>query len=335
MKLGVRANRNTLDNGGDDYLRFLQQIGVDCIDIELGLVAGYHETGSFTREALHAVVERFAAYDLRIERANAINSQHLDALVGGPNAAEQRDHLCTMAELLGEIDVPVFGVQCFQAANAATGSGTGRSHPEGRGGYRYYHFDLAAEEAAQKAAQAAPRFTVTTDQLWENLLLTYKQVIPVAENANINVAMHGNDPPLYEVYSNPQILCRFTDFDHLFSEVPSARNTMTFCVGTRYESGEDIFDGIRHFGGQGKIVHVHFRNVRGTLPANGSYSEVFLDEGDMHMQEVVEALYAVHYQGAIDFDHVMHLTGDTANGRQYTAYSVGYVRALLQGLVHA
>ena len=328
MKLGVRANRNSLENGGDDYLRFLQQIGVDCIDIELGLVAGYHETGCFTREALHELVARFAAVGLRIERANAINSQHQDALIGGPNAAQQRDHLCTMAELLGEVDVPVFGIQCFQAASAGSGNGAGRSWPEGRGGYRYYHFDLESEEAAQ----SAPRFTVTADQLWENLLLTYKQVIPVAERANINVAMHGNDPPLYELYGNPQILCRFADFDRLFGTVPSARNTMTFCVGTRYESGEDIFDGIRHFGGQGKIVHVHFRNVRGSLPADGNYSEVFLDEGDMHMQRVVEALHGVHYQGAIDFDHVMQLTGDTANGHLYTAYSVGYVRALLQGL---
>ena len=330
MRIGVRANRQSLANGGDDHLRFLQQIGVDCIDIELGMVPGYDETGCFTRAALHDLVARFAAADLKIERANATNSHHLDALIGGPKAAEQRDHLCTMAELLGEVDIPVLGVQCFQAANASSGTGTGRSHPEGRGGYRYYHFDLAAEEAAQDA----PRFTVTADQLWENLLLTYKQVIPVAERADINVAMHGNDPPLYELYGNPQILCRFADFDRLFTEVPSPKNTMTFCVGTRYESGEDIFQGIRRFGGQGKIVHVHFRNVRGTLPANGGYSEVFLDEGDLHMREVVEALHGVNYQGAIDFDHVMQLTGDTANGHQYVAYSVGYVRALLQGLAH-
>ena len=330
MRIGVRANQQTLASGGDDYLRFLQQIGVDCIDIELGMVAGYNETGCFTRAALHDLVARFAAAGLQIERANARNSKHLDALIGGPNAAQQRDALCTMAELLGEADVPVFGVQCFQADNARSSSTTGRSWPAGRGGYRYYHFDQAAEEAIQDP----PRFTVTADQLWNNLVLTYKQVVPVAERANINVAMHGNDPPLYELYGNPQILCRFADFDRLFTDVPSPKNTMTFCVGTRYESGEDIFQGIRRFGGQGKIVHVHFRNVRGTLPANGGYDEVFLDEGDLHMREVAEALHAVNYQGAIDFDHVMQLTGDTANGHQYVAYSVGYKRALLQGLAH-
>jgi mannonate dehydratase len=328
MRIGIRANRQTLERGGDEDLRFFKQIGVDCIDIELGIVAGYEETGCFTRAALHALVERIDAVGLEIERANALNTQHLDALIGGPNATQQRDNLCTMAELLAEVGVPVMGVQCFQAANAGASSGTGRSWPEGRGGYQYYHFDLAAEEASQ----TAPRFTVTADQLWENLLLTYKQLIPVAERAGVNIAMHGNDPPLNEVYGNPQVLCRFADFDRLFSEVSSPNNTMTFCVGTRYESGEDVFAGIRHFGGQGKIVHVHFRNVRGTLPQDGAYSEVFLDEGDMHMQRVVEALHAVNYQGAIDFDHVMRVTGDSANGRQYMAYSVGYVRALLQGL---
>ena len=29
MRIGVRANRRSLESGGDDYLRFLKQIGVD------------------------------------------------------------------------------------------------------------------------------------------------------------------------------------------------------------------------------------------------------------------------------------------------------------------
>jgi mannonate dehydratase len=33
-----------------------------------------------------------------------------------------------------------------------------------------------------------------------------------------------------------------------------------------------------------KIFHVHFRNVRGTLPKDGGYDEVMLDDGDMNMR---------------------------------------------------
>ena len=91
----------------------------------------------------------------------------------------------------------------------------------------------------------------------------------MVEGSKTRIAMHGNDPPLYQYLGSPQILCRFADFDRLFAEVPSKHNGITFCVGTRYESGEDVFAGIRHFGSQGKLFHVHFRNVRGTLPAGG------------------------------------------------------------------
>ena len=65
MRIGVRTSRQWLENGGDDDFRFLKQIGVDYVDIELGMVAGYDETGCFTREALAALVERFAAAGLR------------------------------------------------------------------------------------------------------------------------------------------------------------------------------------------------------------------------------------------------------------------------------
>ena len=105
--------------------------------------------------------------------------------------------------------------------------------------------------------------------------------------------MHGNDPPLHNFVGSPQILCRHSDFDRLFSEVPSANNGITFCCGTRYESGEDVLKGIEHFGKKKQLFHVHFRNVRGTLPDNRGYSEVFVDDGDMQMGQVVRALDAV------------------------------------------
>ena len=138
--------------------------------------------------------------------------------------------------------------------------------------------------------------------------------------------MHGNDPPLYQYLGSPQILCRFADFDRLFSEVPSKHNGMTFCCGTRYESGEDVFEGIRHFGSQGKLLHVHFRNVRGTLPKSRGYAEVFVDDGDMPMAKVVRALDAVGYDGVIDYDHPISVAGDGPLPKQYIAFAVGYMR---------
>lgn len=175
-----------------------------------------------------------------------------------------------------------------------------------------------------------PKYRVTADQLWKGLVNIYRQVVPIVEGSKTRIAMHGNDPPLYEYLGSPQILCRFADFDRLFSEVPSKHNGITFCVGTRYESDEDVFEGIRHFGRQGKLLHVHFRNVRGTLPVHRGYSEVFVDDGDLKMADVVRTLAEVGYDGVIDYDHAIGVSGDDPLHKQYIAFAVGYMRGLLQ-----
>ena len=154
----------------------------------------------------------------------------------------------------------------------------------------------------------------------------------MAESAGVKVAPHGSDPPIPTAAGIPQMLTSFADFDRLFAEVPSPNVGITFCVGTRYESGEDVFEGIRRFGGQRRIFHVHFRNVRGTIPAQSAYSEVAPDEGDLNMLEVARALDAQGYDGVIDYDHVMKLPGDSPGGREYIAFCIGYMRGLLANL---
>ena len=118
------------------------------------------------------------------------------------------------------------------------------------------------------------------------------------------------DFALYDFVGSPQILCRFRDFDRLFSEVPSANNGITFCCGTRYESGEDVLKGIEHFGKKKQLFHVHFRNVHGTIPGSDWYEETIPDAGDLSMFRVAKALHDVGYEGAIDYDHLMKLTTD-------------------------
>ena len=81
-------------------------------------------------------------------------------------------------------------------------------------------------------------------------------------------------------------------------------------VGTRYESGQNVFEGIRRFGEQNRLFHVHFRNVVGTIPENKGYMEVIPDAGDMNMYDVAKALYDVGYEGCIDYDHIMRLSTD-------------------------
>ena len=329
IRIGTRISPAWLHSENDNDLRFLKQIGVDYVDIELIMVKGYQETGSITKAALHELIARFDAVGLRIERANALSPYILNAHLGRPEGQREIDNLKRTGELLAEAEIPVYGIQACQASQHVEGSRAGWSRKKGRGGYEYSAFDLAASESPAPKT----KYHVTTDQLWKGLVNIYKQVIPVVEGSKTRVAMHGNDPPLYEYLGNPQILCRFADFDRLFAEVPSSHSGITFCVGTRYESGEDVIEGIRHFGRQGKLFHVHFRNVRGTLPAQRGYAEVFVDDGDLEMAKVVRTLNEVGYDRVIDYDHSITITGDGPLPKQYIGFAVGYMRGLLHSLL--
>jgi mannonate dehydratase len=297
------------------------------------MVQGYRETGTMTREALRELVDRFAGVGLKIERANALGPYILNAHLGRPEGQHEIDNLKRIGELLADAEIPVYGIQACQATShvetrgrggADSGSRSGWSRKRGRGGYEYPAFDIATSESPEPK----PKYRVTADQLWRGLINIYRQVVPVVEGSKTRIAMHGNDPPLYEYLGNPQILCRFADFERLFSEVPSKHNGFTFCVGTRFESGEDVLDGIRRFGRQGKLFHVHFRNVRGTLPKDRGYSEVFVDDGDIDMAAIVHALHEVGYDGVIDYDHAIGVTGDDPLHKQYIAFAVGYMKGL-------
>lgn len=326
IRIGARISPAWLKSENDKDLRFLKQIGVDWVDITLDQVEGYPESGRFSRDALKKYLDRLAAVGLRVERANSLGPFYLNAHLGRPGGQQEIDNLVKVAELLVAAEIPVFGIQACQAAQHVKNARAGWTTREGRGGYRYFAFDLEKSKGVQ------PEYQVTTEQLWKGLLNIYKQVVPVLDGSKTRLAMHGNDPPLPQYLGNPQILCTFADFDRLFSEVPSRNSGITFCVGTRYESGQDIFEGIRDFGRQEKLFHVHFRNVRGTLPANGSYAEMFVDDGDLDMVRVVRALEDVGYEGVIDYDHPVSLIGDEPLPKQYIAFATGYMRGLVNSL---
>jgi len=329
MRLGTRVSADWIDRPED--LQFLKQIGIDYVDIVLNMVPGYDAAGGrANRDGLEEVAGKLDAAGLKIERANTTRKDYDNAFFGKPEGEREIENLQVNAELCGEFNIPVMGVQTFSAGTTEQHHEMRRgmrSWAEGRGGYRHLHIDPSPYRN-MPPDPAAP----SIEQIWDGLLSIYRAVIPVAEQNNVKIAMHGNDPPVPYIFGGAQPLYSFATYDRLFEEVPSPNNGMTFCVGTRYESGEDIFEGIRKYGEQNKIFHVHFRNVRGTLPSTGWYEEVIPDTGDLDMYRVAKALHDVGYEGVIDYDHVMKLATDGPEGREYIAYCVGHKRGLLQAL---
>jgi mannonate dehydratase len=196
----------------------------------------------------------------------------------------------------------------------------------GRGGAKLRAFDYGRV----KDAPAFPEIgEVSEKEMWARFLYFAKPIVAAAEKANVRLTMHPNDPPVpvmrgvARIFHHPDGLRRF------LKEIPSKHSGVTFCQGTIAEMGVDVLEEIRYFGKLGKIFLVHFRAVRGKVPR---YTEVFLDEGDLDMLQVMRTYKEVGYQGPIVSDHTPGVEGDTAWGHRGRTFSHGYMRGLVQAV---
>ena len=144
--------------------------------------------------------------------------------------------------------------------------------------------------------------TYSEDEIWENFVYFIKQVAPVAEEANVRIGIHPDDPPVDELGGIPR--CIFSNFDGYKRalEIADSPNVgMCLCVGCWLEGGskmgKDVFETIRYFGERKKLFKVHFRNVDKPLPY---FVETFIDDGYMDMYQVLKAMRAVDFDGVFD-----------------------------------
>ena len=173
------------------------------------------------------------------------------------------------------------------------------------------------------------RESISSDRLWQNLEGFLKALIPVAEQANVTMCMHPDDPPLPELLGKARIMNSVENFERLIHLVPSPSNAICFCQGTFASMGVDIPVTIRRLGKH--IKYIHFRDVRGTRE---SFVETFHDNGDTNMAAAMRAYRQIGFSGPIRPDHVPQLYGEDEGEPGYTMrgrlFAYGYIRGLMQ-----
>jgi mannonate dehydratase len=195
---------------------------------------------------------------------------------------------------------------------------------KGRGGARQRAFDHDRVKDLPPFPEIGP---VDANEMWARFLHFARPVVDAAEKASLRLTMHPNDPPVSVMRGVARIFHHTDGLRRFLKEVPSKASGITFCQGTIAEMGVDVLEEIRHFGRLGKIFLVHFRAVRGKVPR---YTEVFLDEGDLDMFQVMKTYREVGYLGPMVSDHTPGVEGDTAWGHRGRTFSHGYMRALVQ-----
>jgi mannonate dehydratase len=175
---------------------------------------------------------------------------------------------------------------------------------------------------------------VTEEQLWQSLEYFLRAIVPVAEEVNVQLAMHPDDPPLSPIRGVGRIMTSPANFQRMIDLAPSPMNGLTFCQGCFSEMGIDVIAQIKHFAAQRKLFFSHFRNVTGTTT---NFTELFHDQKGMtDMVEAMRTYLDVGFDGPMRPDHMPTMEGDTSGHAGYTTmgrlFAVGYMRGLIDTL---
>jgi mannonate dehydratase len=284
-------------------------------------VALDEDARSWSRPALECLKARYeeAGFSLvAIEDTPPMD----DIRLGRPGREEQLDLFCEQLRAMGAVGVPVL---CYNWVAVYSWARTGLAVPA-RGGALVTEYDHAEMLKAPPRPEAD---AATEERLWENFEYFLRRVVPVAEAANVRLALHPDDPPISPVRGLGRIMRSVAAFERVVELFPSDHNGITMCQGNFALMTDDLPAVIRDFGRRGKIHFVHFRDVRGT-PEH--FVETFHDQGPTDMLACMRAYAEIGYEGVLRPDHVPTLHGESNDRPGYAflgrLHAVGYIEGL-------
>ncbi|QKJ18529.1 mannonate dehydratase [Microbacterium hominis] len=248
------------------------------------------------------------------------------ARAGADGRDEQIEHVITQVRAMGNLGIPVLCYNWMAVTSWARTSIETRA----RGGALVTAFD--AEHASAQDHVVEPG-EVTAEQLWEALRYFLDAVVPEAEAAGVQLAMHPDDPPRPVVRGVPRIMSSVEGFRRLLDLNPSPANGITLCQGNFALMTDDLPSVIREFGERRRIGFVHFRDVAGTAD---DFVETFHDDGPTDMLACLNEYENVGFRGALRPDHVPTMAGEANDMPGYGTlgrlFALGYIRGLQEGL---
>jgi mannonate dehydratase len=177
---------------------------------------------------------------------------------------------------------------------------------------------------------------VTANHLQGNLAAFLREVVPVAQEAGVRLAIHPDDPP-WSLFGLPRVVSTAADVRAIFTACDTLANGLTFCVGSfGARADNDLLAMAREFGA--RIHFAHLRQVR--REPDGSFHEAEHLDGSSDMVGLMRVLLEeeAHRRRAGRPDHELpmrpdhgHLLADDIGQQVNPGYSfVGRLKGLAE-----
>jgi mannonate dehydratase len=243
---------------------------------------------------------------------------------------EEINNYCAALEALGKVGIRMC---CY---NFMAGLGWMRTNVElpERGGAKTseFHYPEAEKQGLTQWG------TISQEKMWDNMEYFLKRVIPVAERAGVNMALHPDDPPITPLRGIGRILVNADAFRRVMSIVPSPVNGVTYCQANFVAMGENVYEVAREFCQAGKVFFVHFRDIEGK---GKRFHETFHDNGPTDMAEMLRIYAESGFRGPIRPDHAPTLADEKNDTPGYAMngkiLAIGYMKGMLEaaGIDHS
>jgi len=295
----------TIDPLQDGDLLFAQQLGVQQIMADIA---------RWDAPSLAAACNRVEQASLHLAGIENLPVQaYACAIKGEQGRDDEIAQVCELLRHMGQAGISLLGYQWalpgpapLPADGQARGGASGTLYPKG-----------APPSSAE--SEGGP------ERQWQNLAYFLHAVLPAAEEAGVRLAYQ----PSLAALAAPGLLRHGEDLERLFQLAPSSFHGLDMDHGLLALAGEDPGTIIRRWGGQGRILAAQVRSLRAT---DGSYGEGFLDEDREGLFCALHAYREAGFTGPLRPAPSPRMVGDTPWGHKGYAFSIGYLRAMLQAM---
>ena len=176
---------------------------------------------------------------------------------------------------------------------------------------------------------------VSEEDLWNNLRYFLKEIIKTAEEAEVRMAIHPDDPP-WSIFGLPRIIKNKESLQKLVDIVDSPYNGLAICSGSLgADSDNNLPDVIKEFGDKNRIHFAHLRNIEYIGKKSFKEKAHPSSHGSLDMVEILKAYYETGFEGPLRPDHGRMIWGETGKpgyGLYDRALGAAYINGIWETL---